>query len=950
MPIPQLKIKKIDNKNMPIKSYSGSYFKKKKKFKLPFKVNFKSLVTVGLAGIAVLGVFSVILLAWAAASLPDPNRIIDRSVALSSKIYDRTGEHLLYDIHGTEKRTFVKLEDIPTNLKNATLTAEDREFYQHKGISFTGIIRSMIKNVLTGSKVGGSTLTQQLVKSAILSPEKTYTRKIKEAILSYQIEKRFSKDEILQMYFNEIPYGSVAYGAEAAAQTYFGKSVKDLNLSECTILAALPQAPTYYSPYGSHTDSLFARQAWILDSMAELGYITKEDAQKAKEEEVVFKKKTESIYAPHFVMYIKEYLSEKYDEQTVDQGGLKIITTLDWDKQQAAEEAVQEYVEKNLKSDATNAALLALDPKNGQILAMVGSRDYFNDDIDGQVNITISPRQPGSSFKPIVYAASFIKGYTPETILYDVNTVFINYDGKNYEPKNYNLKENGPVSIRKALAGSLNIPAVKAIYLTGVDNVLKLADDLGYTTFKDKSRFGLSLVLGGGEVKMIDHVAAYSVFATEGEYHPPVGILEVTDKDGNVLEKYEKSEKKVLDTQIARQVSSILSDNAARAFTFGEKNYLTLPNRPVAAKTGTTNDFHDAWTLGYTPNLVAGVWVGNADNREMKRGADGSVLAAPIWNKFMQGALKDMPVEEFTPYDPIETDKPVLNGSIAEGVKVKVDRISGKLATNLTPESLVEERTYRQVHSILYYIDKDDPRGDTPPDRSSLQFQRWEEAVLDWANRNNIISEEPPTEFDDTHSAADRPQVTITSPQPNQLITSRDFFATVSVSAPRGIKKVEYYLNHQLLKSVTEAPFSLQVTLADASITTGYYTFEAIAYDDLDNNNIAGIDLNFKLPQIQANFNWEGLSDGISLKQSDFPISLKAKLSSPEAVSKIDIFYQNEAGQENFINTARQFPDSEINLKWFNGPSETGTYYLFARITNDDGYTYKTSPLKINIQ
>jgi len=949
MPIPQLKIKNIYQNNMPIKNYSGSYFKKKKKFKLPFNINIKSLLTVSLAGLAGLGVLSVILLAWTAASLPDPNRIIDRSVALSSKIYDRTGQHLLYDIHGTQKRTFVKLEEIPQYLKDATLTAEDRNFYQHKGISLTGIIRSAIKNVLTGSKVGGSTLTQQLVKNAILSPEKTYTRKIKEVIMSYQIEKRFSKDQILQMYFNEIPYGSVAYGAEAAAQTYFGKSAKDLSLGESAVLAALPQAPTYYSPYGNNLDKLLSRQQWILDSMAEVGYITKKDSQKAKEEKIVFKKKSEMMYAPHFVMYIKEYLTEKYDELTVDQGGLKIITTLDWDKQQAAEEAVKEYADKNLKWDATNAALVALDPKTGQILAMVGSKDYFNDEIDGQVNITISSRQPGSSFKPIVYAASFIKGYTPDTALYDVNTAFINYDGKNYEPKNYNLKENGPVTIRKALAGSLNIPAVKAIYLTGVDNVLKLAESLGYTTFKDKSRFGLSLVLGGGEVKMIEHAAAYGVFATEGEYHPPVGILEVKDKDGNVLEEYKNQEEKVLETQVARQISNILSDNAARAFTFGEKNYLTLPDRPVAAKTGTTNDFHDAWTLGYTPNLVAAVWVGNSDNREMKRGADGSVLAAPIWNKFMQLSLKDMPVENFTPYEPITTDKPVLNGSIIEGIKVKVDKISGLLATNLTPESQVEEKTFKEVHSILHYINKDDPRGNTEPDRTSLQYQRWEEAVQDWAKRNDIISEEPPTEFDTAHSAADQPQISITSPNINQTITSRNFIATVSASAPRGINRVEYYLNNQLIKIATQPPYNLEVNLTDPAVTTGYYNFKAVAFDDLDNNNSASFDLNFQLPQILATLTWQSINEGINLNKSEFPFQLKAAIGNPETISKIDIYYQSSEKQQNYINTIRQFTSGELNINWPT-PPEPGAYQIYAEITNTDGFTYKTQPTTLNIQ
>ena len=361
MPIPGLSTKTTSPKNWKRPGYrsrplrrpmSGShrpiYTGRPRHPKIKLPANFlKAALTAGAVMVAVGGIFSIILVAWIAKDLPDPNRIIDRSIALSTKIYDRTGETLLYDVRGAEKRTFVSLAEIPDHLKNAALTAEDRKFYEHRGISFTGIIRSALKNILTGSKVSGSTLTQQLVKNAILTPEKTYTRKIKEVILSYQIEKKFSKDEILQMYFNEIPYGSVAYGAEAAAQTYFGKSVRDITLAQATILAALPQAPTYYSPYGSHTDALFARQHWILDSMAELGYITEEDARLAKEEKLEFTKRTENIVAPHFVMYVREYLTEKYGELAVEQEGLQVITTLDLYKQNIAEEAVKEFVEKN---------------------------------------------------------------------------------------------------------------------------------------------------------------------------------------------------------------------------------------------------------------------------------------------------------------------------------------------------------------------------------------------------------------------------------------------------------------------------------------------------------------------------------------------------------------------------------------------------------------------------
>jgi 1A family penicillin-binding protein len=948
MPIPQL-IPKDNNPNHMAsiqKNFRRSYFRRPKR--IPPGL-FRTILTIAGLGLAAMAILSIIILAWAAASLPNPNRIIERDIALSTKIYDRQGEALLYDVHGSQKRTFVKLTDIPDTLKQATLTAEDRNFYLHKGISFTGIIRSAVKNIFTGSKVGGSTLTQQLVKNAILSPEKTYTRKIKELIMSYQIERKFSKDEILQMYFNEIPYGSVAYGAEAAAQTYFGKGVKDLNLPEAAILAALPQAPTYYSPYGTHLDKLYVRQKWILDSMAELGYITKEDAEQAKKEKVAFKKNAETITAPHFVMYIKEYLTEKYGEAIVDQGGLKVITTLDLDKQKFAEAAINENAEKNLKWNATNASLIALDPLTGQILAMVGSKDYFNEEIDGQVNITTSLRQPGSSFKPIVYAASFIKGYTPETVLYDVNTKFLNYDGRDYEPKNYDLKEHGPVTIRTALAGSLNIPAVKAIYLTGVDNVLKLAKELGYSSFAEVSRFGLSLVLGGGEVRLLEHANAYGVFAREGEYNPPVGILEVKDKDGNVLEKFEKQEKKVLSTQVARQISGVLSDNAARAYVFGEKNYLTLPDRPVAAKTGTTNDYHDAWTIGFTPSLVAGVWVGNSDNAEMKRGADGSVLAAPIWNKFMREATKDMPVENFIAPEPTKTDKPVLNGSLINGVQVKIDKISGKLATELTPASQVEEKTFKEVHCILYYINKDDPQGAAAPDPESPQAKRWEEAVQDWAKRNDIISEQPPTESDDVHNLNDRPNITIISPSANQPITSRTLTAAVNASSPRAVSRVEYFLNDQYLKAAATPPYGLEIYLSDPALTTGFYTLKAVVYDDIDNNNSATVDLNLQLPQIQTSFTWVSPQNSATLKKSDFPYTVKAELNNAAAIRSIVLYFTGADNQTNYINSTRQFPDGKLSTTWPTVPAP-GAYRIYAEITNQDGYVYKTPEITVNIQ
>lgn len=928
------------------------YGRKPKKFKLPkiflyiplSKNFFKAILMLVGLGVAFGGIASLFILGWIAKDLPNPNRIIDRTVAQSTKIYDRTGETLLFNIYGNEKRTLVELTDIPEHVVQATLVAEDREFYTHRGISITGIIRSAIRNLTTGSREGGSTLTQQLVKNAILSPEKTYTRKIKEIILSWQIEKRFSKDEILQLYFNEIPYGSVAYGAEAGAQTYFSKSIKDISLAEAAILAALPQAPTYYSPYGSNVDALIGRQGWILDSMAELGYITETDAEFAKNEKLEFNQKRDDITAPHFVMYVREYLTEKYGELTVEQGGLQVLTTLDMVKQTLAEKVIAEGAESNLSWEASNAALVAIDTKTGQIIAMVGSKDFFDEEIDGQVNVTIRPRQPGSSFKPVVYTAAFIKGYTPDTVLYDVETKFLNYDGKDYEPKNYDLKQRGPVTITKALAGSLNIPAVKAIYLTGVDNVIDLAEDLGYTTLSDRSRFGLSLVLGGGEVTLLEHVNAFSALAREGEYHPPVAILEVKDKDGNILEEYKKKEKKVLSSEIARLTNKILSDNGARAYVFGENNHLTLGGRPVAAKTGTTNDYRDAWTIGYTPSLAVGVWVGNNDNSAMKRGAAGGVVAAPIWNSFMRQILGDTPFENFKEPKGIETSKPALNGSITEGIKVKIDKATGKLATSLTPESQVEEKIFKQTHSILHWVSKDDPQGSSKPNQSGEQYTRWEEAIALWAEDNNIISEEPPTEFDDLHNAANRPSVNITAPNNSQIITSRTLNASVSVSAPRGVARVEYYINNQLLKNITSPPFSLNVFIEDPAIQTGSYTLKAIAYDDIDNSNSASIELNMQLPAAPPTLTWVSPTAGQTIS---LPFSIQAELNNVANIDKIDLFYR-AGDQENYINTIRQFPGGKLLAQWPSAPA--GGYTLYAQITNQAGFSYKSDEVEVIVK
>ncbi|PIV47283.1 hypothetical protein COS21_00785 [bacterium (Candidatus Gribaldobacteria) CG02_land_8_20_14_3_00_41_15] len=896
-------------------------------------------------------IFGLIFVAWVSRGLPDPNNLMERQIPQSTKIYDRTGETILYEIHGDEKRTLVNLNEIPDYVKWATIAIEDKDFYKHGGFSLWAMFRTAVTNILTGRKAGGSTLTQQFIKNAILSSEKTYTRKIKEIILAYKMEKKFAKDEILQMYLNEIPYGSTAYGVEAASQKYFGKSVKDVNLAEAAILAALPQAPSRYS---ANRDLLIERQHYILDLMKERGYIPEAKAEAAKQFKLEFKKQSDNIIAPHFVMYVKEMLGEKYGEKMIEQEGLKIYTTLDLYKQKIAEEVIAAQAEKNEKNyEATNAALISLDPKTGQILAMVGSRDYFNDEIDGQVNVTTSPRQPGSSLKPVVYAAAFLRGYTPDTVLYDVVTNFSVDPNNPYEPHNYDSKEHGPVTIRKALAGSLNIPAVKTIYLAGIDNVLNLAADFGYTTLSDRSRFGLSLVLGGGEVKLIEHANAYSVFAREGLINPIAAILKIEDKNGKVIEEFKKpEEKRVLDPKVARMVNGILSDNSARAYIFGENNWLTLGSRPIAAKTGTTNDYHDAWTMGYTPSIVTGVWVGNSDNTAMKRGADGSVVAAPIWHDFMQKVLGDTPVEEFRTPEIVKTGKPVLDGEIEAGEKVKIDLASGLLAIPYTPESFIEEKTYKQDHCLLYYIDKDDPRGPAPKNPGQdPQFELWESRVLAWAKASSTVAASPPTEYDNLHKPENRPNFEILTPGNNQTIIEPLLTARIKASAPRGVNRAEYYLDNNLIISNNAFPFNLEKNIS--FLNNGFHNLKVMVCDDIDNCSEQSLEFNLILDEKteargEVNISWLEPTDGIALNKIDFPVNLKIKTSDPSQTARIDIFLRGENNNPVLITSLQPIENETASGNWKKIPA-SGPYKLYAEAKSWSGQTKKSEEITVTV-
>ena len=904
------------------------------------------------------GLFGCATIIWLSRGLPNPNRLIERQIAQSTKIYDRTGKDILYEIHGDQKRTLVNLDEIPDCLKNATVTVEDKNFYKHGGFSFWAIFRTAITNIIRRRKAGGSTLTQQFIKNAVLSPEKTYTRKIKELILAYRMEKKFSKNEILQMYLNEIPYGSTAYGVEAASRRYFGKSVKDINLAEAAVLAAMPQAPSRYSPYGTNKNLLIDRQHYILDLMVKQNYITESEADIAKAQKLEFKEPSDQIIAPHFVMFIKEMLSGKYGEKMIEQEGLKIYTTLDLYKQKIAEEVIDEIAEKNKNNyNASNAALISIDPKTGQILAMVGSRDYFNDEIDGQVNVTLQPRQPGSSFKPIVYASAFIKGYTSNTVLYDVVTDFSNDPDNPYEPHNYDGQEHGPVTIKKALAGSLNIPAVKAIYLAGVDNVLDLAENLGYTTLADRSRFGLSLVLGGGEVKLIEHVNAYSAFAREGKLHPIAAILKIEDKNGKIIEefdlKHSNAKNNALDGKIARIINSILSDNAARAFTFGENNWLTLGSRPVAAKTGTTNDYRDAWTIGYTPSIVTGVWVGNNDNSPMKRGAAGGTVAAPIWHNFMKRVLGDTPIEYFKEPEKIKTGKPILDGEIGGAIKIKIDKSSGLLATEYTPDHLIEEKTFNQHHSILYYLNKNNPRGGPPQNPcEDPQFELWESRVLAWAeSQEDLTVNNPPTEYDNLHKQENQPVFLIESPANNQTIMEPVLSVNINASAPRGINRAEYYINDNLLAVVSSYPFNLNEQIN--FLSNGFHKLKVRVCDDVDNCSEKSLDFNLIIDEApivnDISILWLEPARGLAVADIDFPLTLKVNVGNPDQAAKINFYYSAEGDNgPQYITTLQPVKTSPVSAQWVNMPA-SGAYKLYAEAYGWNGQSTKSKELVITV-
>ncbi len=753
----------------------------------------------------------ILMVAWFSKDLPTPTKLKNLKAVESTQFFDRNGNRL-YSASGDKMRIVVESKDIPDLMKQATISAEDSRFYQHHGLDFRGLIRGTILRPLTGKRVeGGSTITQQFVKNALLSPKRNVIRKIKEAILAVELEIFYSKDQILTMYLNEIPYGSNAYGVEAASQIYFSKHIGELNASEMATLAALPQAPTYYSPYGTNTKDLFARRDWVLKRMNEFEYLNGTQFKEAKKTEIVFKRKKENILAPHFIMYAKQALVEKYGDRVIEEGGYKVYTTLNIGIQRNAEQAIADGAEKNLaRYGATNAAMVAIDPKTQEILAMVGSKDYFDLENDGNVNVTTAERSPGSSFKPIVYATGFKDKWNPASTMFDLKTDF----GGGYIPQNYSGSFWGPMSIRESLGNSLNIPAVKMMGIAGVDKVIDTAKDMGITTLDKKNDYGLSLAIGGGSTKLLEMTGAFGVFANGGKKANLTSILRVEDEKGKTIYENKPKQKQVLDEQIAYEISSILSDNSSRVRTFGSNSALVLPGHIAAAKTGTSQNYRDAHTIGFTPSIVAGVWVGNNDNTPISGHAAGSMASAPIWHEFMMSTLSDRPNEDFVKPEGIQTATvDALTGLLPTGDtplgtrtdifsswqlpkeraniynNVKIDKSCGdKLATDDTPTDLIEERTYANIHSEM-------PKN-----------PNWEGPVRAWAN-NAGLGSIAPTEYCDVHSANNKPTVKITNPKSSQSVIGVTKLS-ISASAPLGVNRVEYSIDGVIVGTSKSSPYS----------------------------------------------------------------------------------------------------------------------------------------------
>ncbi len=797
------------------------------------------------------------LFAFYAKDLPQPDKIVRRE-GFATKIYDRNGE-LLYDVFADQRRTPVSLDNIPEHLKNATVAIEDKNFYRHSGFDPTGIFRAVFNIVVHRRLQGGSTLTQQLVKNVLLTPQRTIPRKIKEFILAVQIESRYSKDEILQMYLNEAPYGGTAWGVEAAAETYFDKSVSELNLVESAILAGLPQRPSAYSPFGDDPKAYLGRTETVLRRMREDGYITADQEKAAVKQikEVEFTAEGLNFKAPHFVMYVKKQLEDRYGQRVVEQGGLKVTTTLDYQIQEEAQKAVTEEISKVESIHITNGAAIVLDAQTGEILAMVGSKNYNDPDYDGKVNVTLSLRQPGSAIKPVTYVTALKKGYTASTFLMDTPTTFPGGQGlPDYKPVNYDGQFHGSLQVRFALGNSINVAAVKMLAKVGLSNMLTTGYEMGLSTLEPTKenlrRLGLSVTLGGGEVRLLELAQAYSAFANSGYRVDPISILKVEDNDGRVLEETKPAAgKRVLNEAEAFIISHILSDNSARLLTFGENSALVVPGRQVAVKTGTTNDKRDNWTIGWTPQVVAGVWVGNNDNTEMTQVASGVSGAAPIWRRVIMAALKDKPNIGFaTPTGVITAEVDLVSGYRAHDgfpsrteyfiqgteptgedpihAKLKLCRGQDKLAT----PAQVARGDYEEKEYFVFK-EEDPLSGDG--------INRWQEGINQWLTGQSDSRYHPPTEY---CGDVEELEVTIDEPANESKIDSNEVRVKGKIISKNTVKEIKILINGETKETIENSSKFDKIFTLDK----GTYTIKVWAKDEKDKTADREAKIGVKVP------------------------------------------------------------------------------------------------------
>ena len=803
-------------------------------WKLKFLSNLSTSMLVVVVGFLLVFFGSIVFFAT---QVPSPSDLTSRSIASATKILDKNGE-LLYDIYQDQNRTPIKLVDVPEHVKQATIAIEDKDFYTHSGFSIIGIIRAAIDSI-TSRRIegGGSTLTQQLVKNALLTSDRSLIRKMKELILAIQVERTYTKDQILEMYLNEIPYGGTAYGIEAAANLYFGKHAKELTLAESALLSGLPQRPSVYSPYGTNPELSKERQSAVLKRMVDDKYITKQQAKEAESQKLEYRtaKTQQGFKAPHFVLYVKAKLIEQFGDRLVEQGGLRVTTTLDYKLQEKAEEIVKKEIEKLNSAKIGNGAAVAMETKTGQILAMVGSKDYFGDSkpdgciegdscvFEGNVNVVTRERQPGSATKPITYAKALEKGYTAAFTIMDVKTEFPGGDKPSYIPVNYDGQFHGPVQMRYTLGNSYNIPAVKTLALVGVKDVLDLGYRMGLLnwepTTENVNSVGLSLTLGGRVVRLLDLTSAFGVLGNKGQQVDPVSILKVTDNKGKTLYEFKPTEgRKVLDEGIAFIISDILADNGARTAAFGPNSYLNISGKTVAAKTGTTDEKKDNWTIGYTPSYVVGVWVGNNDNTPLDpKVASGVTGASPVWSLLMKEVLKDKsnePFERPSKVSQVEIDG-LMGGKPRGGSPTRKEYFIGGTEPNSessayqrlkvcksNPHRLANDGEDGEDKDVIV-LKEDDPIG----------ANKWQIGIDQW-----VLTAANPLLVGATKGCSGIPGFAVgsggvisISNVANGANVPRVFDVLALVNSPAGVKKVTWTVDGATKSNQTSEPFALHV-------------------------------------------------------------------------------------------------------------------------------------------